>query len=183
MNSQPKRSQKTLILLLVVFIVPVALAKLVLSFDLYQGGATNKGALLDSNLSYQSLNMDNPTPHLWQIVYLLPEQCDQQCADRLYVLNQSYIALGRERKRVKPIILVQPNSDKNALSQLNIEFNTAEVNNQFASLLQQDQVIIVDPLGSLIMQYDPVDGREANIAQGKAIIADLRKMLKLSRVG
>jgi hypothetical protein len=33
------------------------------------------------------------------------------------------------------------------------------------------------------MQYNDVTGRDANIAQGKAMIADLRKMLKLSRVG
>ncbi len=36
MNSQPKKNNKALILLLIVFVLPVAVAKLVLSFDLYQ---------------------------------------------------------------------------------------------------------------------------------------------------
>jgi hypothetical protein len=183
MNSQPKRSNKTLILLLVVFVLPVALAKLVLSLDLYHGGATNKGALLNTELTYSALNMVNPKPHLWQMVYLLPEKCDEQCMDRLYVINQSHIALGRDRDRVSPIILLKHNSDLDALKQLHIQFETAPSNDQIAALLTQQQMIIIDPLGSLVMQYDGVSGREASIAQGKSMIADLRKMLKLSRVG
>ena len=103
--------------------------------------------------------------------------------DRLYVINQSHIALGRDRDRVSPIILLQHNSDLDALKQLHIQFETAPSNDQIAALLTQQQMIIIDPLGSLVMQYDGVSGREASIAQGKSMIADLRKMLKLSRVG
>ncbi|UJF22067.1 hypothetical protein [Shewanella sp. OMA3-2] len=183
MNSQPKKSNKTLILLFVVFLVPVALAKLVLSMDWYHGGATNKGALLNTELNYSTLEMDNPKPHLWQLVYLLPEKCNEQCVDRLYIINQSHIALGRDRDRIVPMILLQDNSDIDALKQLHIPFDTAAINSKMAELLTSQQMIIVDPLGSLVMQYDAVLGRDANIVQGKAIIADLRKMLKLSRVG
>jgi hypothetical protein len=50
-------------------------------------------------------------------------------------------------------------------------------------MLTEQRLVIVDPLGNLVMQYDNVIGHDANIAQGKAMIADLRKMLKLSRVG
>uniref|UniRef100_UPI00404764E5 hypothetical protein n=1 Tax=Shewanella sp. TaxID=50422 RepID=UPI00404764E5 len=75
------------------------------------------------------------------------------------------------------------NSDINTLKQLDISFQQVPANNALATLLTQQQLVIVDPLDSLIMQYDQVIGRDANIAQGKAMIADLRKMLKLSRVG
>jgi hypothetical protein len=81
------------------------------------------------------------------------------------------------------MILLQDNSDIEALKQLHIPFDTAVINSKMAELLRLQQMIIVDPLGSLVMQYDAVLGRDANIVQGKAIIADLRKMLKLSRVG
>lgn len=183
MNSQPKRSNKTLFILLLAFVLPVAAAKLVLSLDLYHGGATNKGALLDINLTYQALEIENPKPHLWQMVYLLPAKCAQQCQDSLYVLNQSYIALGRDRDRVSPVILLQPDSDTQALEQLQIQFETVKANSKIATVFSNQPVIIVDPLGSLVMQYDSVVGRDASISQGKAMIADLRKMLKLSRVG
>ena len=45
MNSQPKKKNNALLILLAVFVLPIAVAKLVLSFDLYNGGATNKGIL------------------------------------------------------------------------------------------------------------------------------------------
>ncbi|MDD8060852.1 MULTISPECIES: hypothetical protein [Shewanella] len=183
MNSQPKKNNKALILLLVVFVLPIAVAKLVLSLELYQGGATNKGALLSADINYKSLAMDNPKPHSWQILYLLPQTCEQSCQDRLYLLNQSYIALGKNRDRVSPIILVDSHSDTSILTTLQIPFEQVTANKAIAALMTQQQVIIVDPLGSLIMQYDDVAGRDANITQGKAMIADLRKMLKLSRVG
>ncbi|AVV84383.1 hypothetical protein SPWS13_2638 [Shewanella putrefaciens] len=43
-------------------------------------------------------------------------------------------------------------------------------------------MIIVDPLGNLVLRYPQAHSKEAHLAQGKALIADLRKLLKLSRV-
>jgi hypothetical protein len=178
-----KKRPKALFVLLLVFVLPVALAKLVLSLNLYQGGATNQGELLTGDISYQSLAQTNPKPHAWQILYLLPSHCGSQCQDRLYILQQSHIALGQVKNRVAPIIIVQSNSDVAALDKLELNFGTMTADTQLASLLVDQQMIIVDPLGKLVMRYDGISGRDANIAQGKAMLADLRKMLKLSRVG
>ncbi|MEH6735103.1 MAG: hypothetical protein V7690_10710 [Shewanella sp.] len=183
MNSLPKKSNKALLVLLLVFILPVALAKLVLSLELYNGAATNKGALIAPDINYTNLAMENPKPHAWQVLFFLPETCNEQCQERLYILHQSYIALGKDRDRVTPIIVVNSHSDTKILKQLNISFDQENANDALAALLINQQLIIVDPLGSLVMQYDNVIGHDANIAQGKAMIADLRKMLKLSRVG
>jgi hypothetical protein len=192
MNSQmppttdirPKaKKPKALLILLLVFVLPVALAKLVLSLNLYQGGATNQGELLSSDISYQSLTQTNPKPQSWQVLYLLPSHCGSQCRDRLYILQQSHIALGQLKTRVTPIIIVQSNSDLNALSDFKFEHQTMAADTALASLLIEQQFIIVDPLGSLVMRYPGIIGHDANISQGKAMLADLRKMLKLSRVG
>jgi hypothetical protein len=183
-NSEPKaKKPKALFILLLVFVLPVALAKLVLSLNLYQGGATNQGELLTDDLSYHSLSQANPKPQSWQVLYLLPSHCGSQCQDRLYILQQSHIALGQEKDRVTSIIIVQSNSDIDALSGLKLEYQTMAANTQLASLLLEQQLIIVDPLGSLVMRYPGISGHDANISQGKALLADLRKMLKLSRVG
>ncbi|ABE56797.1 conserved hypothetical protein [Shewanella denitrificans OS217] len=178
-----KKRPKALFVLILVFVLPVALAKLVLSLNLYQGGATNQGELLTGDISYQSLTQANPKPHSWQILYLLPSHCGSQCQDRLYILQQSHIALGQVKNRVAPIIIVQSNSDVSALDKLELNYSTMTANTQLASLLVEQQMIIVDPLGNLVMRYDGISGRDANISQGKAMLADLRKMLKLSRVG
>lgn len=181
MNSPKKSGAKPLILLFLVFVLPVAAAKIVLSLDLYQGGATNKGELLPIGTSYHSLGMNNPKPKEWQLLYLLPKKCDQQCQDHLYILQQSHIALGRNQDRVHTLILLSQDSDPLALA--SYSFQTAEANKAMMSLLDRQQMIVVDPLGSLVMRYPAVNGMDKQIMQGKSLVADLRKMLKLSRVG
>lgn len=180
MNSQNKSKHKALGLLLLAFIAPVVIAKLVLSLNLYHGGATNHGELITPETSYASLGVDNPVPKEWQLLYLLPTQCDDACRERLYILRQSHTALGPDQARVEPLILTHPDSDLNALSGFN--FNTRPVNVGLSHWLDEQQLIIVDPLGSLVLRYPQVQGREAHLVQGKALVADLRKLLKLSRV-
>lgn len=182
MNSQNqvKTKSRALGFLLLAFIAPVVLAKLVLSLHLYHGGATNHGELISPETSYASLGLDKPKPEEWQVLYLLPSQCDETCHERLYILRQSHIALGKDQTRVEPLILVQPNSDLSALAQFS--FNTAPINPALVNWLDGQQLIIVDPLGSLVLRYPRVQGRDAQLTQGKALVADLRKLLKLSRV-
>ena len=181
MNSPKKNGTKPLIILLLIFILPIVTAKIVLSMNLYQGGATNKGELLSIGISYVSLAMENPKPKEWQLLYLLPEHCDQLCQDRLYILQQSHVALGREQNRVHTLILLNAKSDISALS--SVSFDTVQANTSMSKILNQQQMIIVDPLGSLIIRYPSVSGRDNQVLQGKALISDLRKLLKLSRVG
>lgn len=180
MNSQSKSTHKALGLLLVAFIAPVVIAKLVLSLNLYHGGATNFGELINPATSYTSLGVTNPKPKEWQLLYLLPSQCDDNCRERLYILRQSHTALGPDQARVEPLILVSPESDINALKAFH--FNTSPINNSLNEWLNAQQLIIVDPLGNLVLRYPQAHSKEAHLAQGKALIADLRKLLRLSRV-
>ena len=62
MNSQNKSKHKALGLLLLAFIAPVVIAKLVLSLNLYHGGATNHGELINPETSYAILGVKNPNP-------------------------------------------------------------------------------------------------------------------------
>ncbi|WP_028771894.1 hypothetical protein [Shewanella waksmanii] len=182
MNSPTKTNgAKSLIILLLVFVMPVAVAKLVLAFDLYQGGATNKGELLSNDISYQSLAITNPSPAHWQLMYLVPSDCAQQCQNRLYILKQSHTAMGREQERIQPVVLVNQHSDTRHLGQY--DFNVVDIGAQNPSVLEQQAVVVVDPLGSFVMRYPSVSDKEQQIMQGKSMVADLRKLLKLSRVG
>ncbi|MCG9731645.1 hypothetical protein L1D44_17765 [Shewanella sp. Isolate13] len=181
MNSPKKNGNKTLILLLLAFILPVVAAKLVLSFDLYKGGVTNKGQLLANNASYHSLKMENPKPREWQLIYLLPSHCGAVCQDRLYILQQSHTALGRNQDRVSTIVMVDEHSDTSALA--NFDMITARPSQQLSQQLNQQQLVIIDPLGNLVMSYPVAEDHQAQIMQGKALVADLRKLLKLSRIG
>ncbi|MCL1056548.1 hypothetical protein L2729_00900 [Shewanella gelidimarina] len=181
MNSPQKNGKKILLLLCLAFAIPVIAAKVILSFELYNGGATNKGELLNVGINYQSLDMPNPQPQEWQLIYQLPTICDNTCKDRLYILQQSHTALGRNQDRVHTIIMLNEHSDLAALE--TFDFVTATPNLALSKLLNNQEFIIVDPLGSMVMSYPITTDHQAQIMQGKAIIADLRKMLKLSRIG
>ncbi|MCT8862118.1 MULTISPECIES: hypothetical protein [Shewanella] len=180
MDSQQTAKYRALGLLLLAFIAPVVIAKLVLSMHWYQGGSTNYGELISPETSYTSLGLNNPQPKEWQLLYLLPAKCDEACRERLYILRQSHTALGPDQARVEPLILVNPDSDLNALTSFN--FNTQPASQSLSQWLDQQQLIIVDPLGALVLRYPQVQGKAAHLAQGKALVADLRKLLKLSRV-
>lgn len=68
MRSPKSRGAKPLLILLLVFVLPVAVAKLVLSLNLYHGGVTNKGELLPPDTNYARLAMANPMPKHWQMI-------------------------------------------------------------------------------------------------------------------
>ncbi len=181
MNLARQNNSKVLIVLALVFIAPVVLAKLFLTMHWYRGGVTNHGELLPETVSYQSLEMKNPQPHMWQILYLLPIHCDTSCKQQLFVLNQSYLALGKEKKRVKPIIFMDKRSD---ISQLqNYPFKPILATNSMVAQLDQQQMVVVDPLGKWVMKYGLMTNEHQRVMQGKAMLSDMQKMLKLSRVG
>ena len=56
------------------------------------------------------------------------------------------------------------------------------INASVAEKVAQGQVVIVDPLGLLVMSYTPKPTEDL-VKLSKDMLADLRKLLKLSRVG
>ncbi len=178
MNSLFK-SRLSLILVLVAFILPVILAKLVLDNHWYQGGVTNKGVLINKPVNYSTLGMENPHKGLWQVIYMPPVNCNTQCQDRLYVIKQSHTALGKYRDRVTPVVM----QSQAAMPETAQGMPAMAPSSAMESQLAGGEIVIVDPMGNLVMRYATVSGKDAQIAQGKDLLADLRKMLKLSRIG
>lgn len=180
MSTNSKANRRPLVLLILAFALPVLAAKIILAMNWYQGGATNSGELISSNINYHTLGMKNPIPQQWQLIYLLPKNCGEECQNRLYILQQSHIALGKNRDKLTPIILVQKNSDIDALDKF--PFTTFPANESLATQLKQS-FMVIDPLGTLVMSYPLMKGKDAHVSQGKAMVKDIRKMLKLSRLG
>ncbi|RLV59201.1 hypothetical protein D5018_13370 [Parashewanella curva] len=181
MTSTNQSSRKQLLLLAAVFALPIIAAQLFLSLDLYKGGSTNKGELLPSSLSYQSLNMDNPNPGKWQMLYQMPADCQQACQQQLHLLQRSFIALGKEQDRVQPVVILSSGSDESLLKQFN--FVTIKATSDLPNYLSRQQIITVDPLGKWVTRYELKTDPHDQVMQSKAMLNDLRKLLKLSRVG
>lgn len=169
-----------LIAIVLFFALPALVAKAVLSNHWYQSGITNKGTLIEPRVTLNELGIDNPLQNRrWQMAYLVPGKCDTTCRQQLHLLAQSHTALGKEQGRVSPVLLVSAGSDISALQGLALTRIT--VNKRFMHTIGAAQMVIIDPLGQLVMGYSAVSDQQ--VALSRNVLADLRKLLKLSRVG
>ncbi|GAA3544069.1 hypothetical protein [Zobellella aerophila] len=130
--------------------------------------------LLPMGLAYATLQMGWFTPgvsnkgewvegHIgqdrqWRLLLPVSDSCSP-CNEGRRLLEQIDLALGRDSQRVEVMQLA-------ASEQLEAGF-----------------VYIADPPGTLIMRYPLSDDPEQSLLLGKALLGDLRRLLKLSRAG
>lgn len=126
----------------------------------------------------------------WLLVYPGLPTCDAACEDLLYQTRQVRTALGKDMERVRRIYLlasIPPDPARlEALRGLHPDLLLAvlaspETVAQFpetdaAALWSGQQLYVVDPLGNLMMRYDATQ-------EPKDILADLKRLLRLSHIG
>lgn len=170
-----------LLLLFGVFLLPLLLAKIVLDLNWYQGGVTNRGQLLASPLASAWL----AEPGKWQLVYLLPPSCDEPCRGALFTLRQVPQAVGADQDRVSSVVLVAAQLVMPVqLEGLELMRVPEHVVAQIETLEYGPEAIyLADPLGNVMMAYPLVAGKTAILTQGKDLLRDLKRLLKVSRIG
>ncbi|GLP95953.1 hypothetical protein [Paraferrimonas sedimenticola] len=179
MSIQPH--QKTFLLIVLAFLLPVGVAKLFLSQEWYQGGVTNHGQLIEAQ-SYQDMALENPSPGKWQLVYAHPEQCLQVCQADLTLLANSITALGRLNERVEPVVLVPSAMAPQTRQTLRDSgFILAEHPAQMPIGLGDSA--IVDPLGNWVLSYDQQGLKSEQARNSRERFLDVKKLLKMSKVG
>ncbi len=175
------RGRLILIALVTLFALPAVVAKVILELDWYQSGVTNQGVLVESERYMVDYSMSSDDKKQWQLGYVLPKQCNAFCLRQLHLLQQSYISLGKYQDRVQPTVYVLPDSDISALK--GYTFSRIQSNEAFLSDFNSNEYIIVDPRGQLVMHYPKQQNADLLVIQSKGLIADFKKLLKLSRVG
>ncbi len=175
-----------LITLALVFAVPAILAKLFLSQQWYQAGVTNHGTWFESRLMVADIGLDvnqfQANEPIWLLGYVTPPSCNQTCIDELSLLTQSHLALGKYQQRVQLISIV-PQASSSEVTGNHFPKASADFQ-QLSQFIETNQVVIIDPLGEVIMKYDlRNESGEADSKAAKGLLSDLRKLLKLSRVG
>lgn len=179
-----KKSRGTMILLAVVFLLPVLLAKLALEFEWFNKGATNHGELLQPSLSMDPVHQ-NQTP-IWRLLFVMPQDCDQACDNAIYSINQIWGALGKEQDRAVPTVMTFDGSAalEEGVAQV---FETIPIQKSQLKTVFKDKntdgIFIVDTLGNIILRYPLQPEKQQAILFSREILADLRKLLKLSRIG
>lgn len=178
MTSEVTKGRLMLIALVCTFALPAVIAKVILTQGWYQSGVTNRGVLVEPYTTLELLGQESPLKeHRWQLAYVLPNECTEQCRQQLYLLQQSHVALGKYQERVVPVLWQTELSGT-----VDISMTTMQMNQSVTAKVKPGQMLIVDPLGQLVMSYLPKPNEDL-VSFNKGMLADLRKLLKLSRVG
>ena len=104
-----------LIALVCTFALPAVIAKVILTQGWYQSGVTNRGELVEPYTTLEQLGQESPLKdHGWQLAYVLPNECTEQCKQQLYLL-QEYASTGRQehiRLRSPYTLSIRPTGDQ-----------------------------------------------------------------------
>lgn len=193
--SKKGNGRKHFVMVCIAFLLPVILAKMALEQQWFNYGVTNQGQLLASPVSLSQLSLtDIQTDKHWLMVFNVPAPCEKACQQSVNALSNTYLALGKEMPRVQAVLLNYPTADASA-SLASKSANSSEFDTDISRWqqfnvpalthpeLQHGKVFIVDPLGNVVMTHQPPQAVEALPAFGKAILADMKKLLKYSRIG
>lgn len=198
-----RRSRLLLLAIVASFAVPLLLA--ILWLRLVQSGAagdlgdTSRGELIRPAVPLEAFaladadgeRIDPETLRgIWTMLYVPAGECAAVCQRNLYHMRQVRLALNNRMKRVQRIVLVADGTpldaalvaehpgllvadgDAAARAGLIDQIRAAEAG--MAPL--EDAIYLVDPLGNLMMRFDP------ELAPG-SMLKDVKHLLKVSKIG
>lgn len=194
----PLRSRRQVYILIGVFFAPLLLAFILYyGLDVRPSGSTNKGDLIHPARPLPEVTLPsvgdqqlpaNTLRGKWTLVFIGDGACDNRCREALTLMRQTRLALNDDITRVQRLFLVTGNCcDGNYLDQEQRGLLLGRIDNpegktlletfpDGADAVSHGRIYLVDPLGNLMMKYEPD-------APQKALLDDLKKLLKLSHIG
>lgn len=184
------RGRWTLVLLAVIFLGPLALAFLLYYGDVWKpAGSAIHGQLIEPArpLPTEPLTDAPGAPRLeglWSLLVIEPAACDEICQSALVETRQVRRALGSERERVQRIWIVTAGAvDAQAVANEHPLLGVVAADTPAPARVVEmigpskpGEVLVVDPLGNLMMRFPPGTSM-------RAMHTDLKKLLKISRIG
>ena len=184
-NVLRNKSRKSFLMVIAAFLLPILVAKLALQLNWLDYGVTNKGELLTTELTIADFGLELTSDKKeWLMIYLLPKNCDELCQQVLVGVNNTYIALGSEIGRVTPVGLYQTALSETQLSTIRVkDWQLTPASNKALTNANLSKLYLVDPLGNIFMSHQLPTHAEEIASFGKAVVADMKKVLKYSKVG
>ncbi len=186
-----KKNGRPLLVLLLVFIAPLALA-----FWLYYGSywrpalRTNHGTLVEPPVPLPALSVGALSPNAltgkWSLVVVGGGEsgCDESCRVALTYARQTWLSLGKLTPRVQRVLLAGVGCcDRSYLATEHRGLAVAQAPDPAVAAVlaalpppREHTIFIVDPLGNLMMRYDVQQ-------DPKGLREDLKNLLELSHIG
>lgn len=191
-HSVKPRGQLKLLAIAAVVIGPILIAWLMVKLQIgIPQTHNNQSSLVEPELTAQDWQLPlEPVGYgaPWRLLVTAPAECDDSCLALVHEARQIHIATGREANRVEHVLaLGQPASgelsdqlqhDYPRLEQVPLPLETYRnsLNVHPAAWQQGPQLWVIDPLGRVVLHRDADK-------PGKHLLDDLRRLLKLSKVG
>ena len=183
------------LLIVFIFTVPFVISYY-LSKDYHAGGelqTSNYGFFINPIVELSQSTFDdhsgkthNVNRHLtkWSLIYRMPKNCSQMCSDEIYLIRQVNIALGKDMNRLERVIVLNQTIPSSEVDDLVMKYpkaivvknNSSTFINEINKITDRYVLLLTDPLGNVILGYD--EGFE-----GKKLLKDIKKLLKLSKIG
>jgi hypothetical protein len=193
MTDAVRAGRRTLLLLAVVFLGPmaVAMALYYTGFRWRPEGTTEHGLLYQPARPLPELRLpvadsgdaDVALRGKWTLLYIGPGACAAECREALVTMRQVRRALGRDLDRVERVYLVTGGeADTGFLSaehpgiRVVADVAAATEIGRIAGEVLAGDIFLADPLGNLVMRY-PAGSTM------KGIHADLQRLLRVSTIG
>lgn len=192
---QQRKGRVVLVLMLIFFVVPLLVVFLMYKYNWMPSGTSVgelvKPARLMGDVSQLKSDTGASIPNTfwkerWSIVYVT-EDCQKTCLDKLHDMRQLHVSLYKDIPRAQRVLittmqdttaikrdypdLIVINQPSNQISTLMAAF---EVNDE--SVASSNRLYLVDPLGHLMMSYQP----ELPLA---AVRKDVARLLRFSWAG
>ena len=183
-ETKPVGSKKGLLVILLLPVAVMAVGTWLFFFQ--QGwvnaGATNKGYLLSPPTSLQALGFQQSDLHLrqWRVILVSTTACIDLCLQSAERLHNVRKLLGKDSPRLLPVLSAEYSEAATQLKdwpfvQANHKLLQEKLSG-FKAPLVDHYVLLADPHGNVILFYTPDQ-------IGSALLADLKRLLRLSRIG
>lgn len=197
-----RKSRSTLIGFLVLFTLPVLIAWVAYFSGWFNDiSTTNKGEWVKPIVDFQTFSpvysdtkpLKMQLDETWKLILFQAvtecqdERLHSSCIFNLFMMNQAHTALGIESDRVELVLYNgDADYDKAELAAIKNRFIGLKVINGHSLQmlkLSDEYIYIADPLGNIMLRYPIVRTQQEAFRKGGDILKDLKKLLKLSRIG
>lgn len=200
-ENKKKKGQLTLIGIFAIALVPMLLASyMYFNNVLVPSGRTNHGTLILPPLSLEEIGFYDASgkaistqdlEEKWALFIVTEGDCAKPCQQAIYEARQVNVALHKDSDRVRRYFIA-PDQEREQLTSLELAQRYPQMQTLTADSARISQMIektwaeqretehaytlVVDPMGNIMMYYDRQN-------TGKQLLEDLKRLLKVSRIG
>ena len=175
-------SKKELWILLASFILPIALGTAFFYWNptAFTSNTVNYGEFVNPIITTEEQDVvfakdtKGSLQGLWTLAYVT-NHCDDACIKTLDDMKTTRTLVNENMRRIQRLLLIDGSTDIREPGLLIAQ--PSEALSQQLTRFPNNSLFLIDPLGNIMLHYDP------QTLVIKRVLKDLKRLLKLSRIG